>query len=398
MNILQIGTTDKKGGAAQVSWQIKKHLDSLGIANSMFVRDKYSDDKNVFRIPNRFPRLSKILKFILSDDISYSNSDWILGTEEYRKADIVHCHNLHGYYFNLETFKKMCNEKKVVWTFHDMWPITSHCSYTFEIEKLKNGFFVCPSRKIHPPILFKNDEKLKQTKTEIYKKSDFHIVTPSEWLLNLTKESVLKDKNMTLIYNGVDKEIFFKKEKNWSRTFFNLPQDKKIALFLSVGGLKNPFKGGKYFKKVAKKMVNGENLIFLSVGGDHKNIFRKDNVIFIPKTQRKEDLATIYSACDFLINPTLADNCPLNVIESLSCGLPIISFKTGGVPELVTDGLNGFISKYKDEDSLLDCCAKMLDLSKEELEKMSNNAIETSNKFDKNRMLEDYVDLYKTFI
>jgi glycosyltransferase involved in cell wall biosynthesis len=395
MNILQIGTTDKRGGAAQISWTIKQYLDKKGIKNSMFVRDKYSSDSTVFKIPNKIP---KIAKYILSNDIEYSNSDWILHTEEYKKANIIHCHNLHGYYFNLDTLHKMSLEKKIIWTFHDMWPLTSHCAYTFESNEINKGFFVCPSIKIHPPILFPNDINLINKKIEIYNKTDFHMIGPSQWMIDCVKKTILKDKPQTLIYNGIDKTQFKKHNKIESRKYLDLPLNKKIILCIADGGRNNPFKGGQYVDEMIKAYKENKEVLFVIVGGKNKKRLLKDNVLYVPRINIKEDLAKVYSSADALLNPTLADNLPTVVLESMTCGLPVISFKTGGVPEIIDHEINGYLVEYKNSQDLKTCIDIAINLRVEEYDYVSNQAMIKASQFTQEKMLEGYMNLYNKIV
>ncbi|NCS99019.1 glycosyltransferase [Candidatus Parcubacteria bacterium] len=394
MNILQISTTDNKGGAAGIAWSIKKYLDKNGIKNSMFVRDKYSDEQNVFKIPNKFLTLSKIFKYILSNDIEHSNSDWILKTKEYKEADIIHCHNLHGYYFNLETLYKMSLEKKIVWTFHDMWPITSHCAYTFDSREVKNGFFTCPSRKIYPPILFNNDENLIKKKEAIYNKANFHIVCPSKWILNSVDRTVLKYKEKTLIYNGINLSEFQKYNKEESRKKLELPLDKKIILFIASGGKKNPFKGSEFVDELASEYKDNSEIIFLVAGSNNKKRKTKNNILFMPKIKEKELLSRLYSSADVLLNPTLADNLPTVILEAFACGLPVVTFNTGGTPEIVKHSVNGYIAKYKNIKQLKGYIDIFIKIPQDEYNQFSENALRKSFEFNQEKMFKSYINLY----
>src|SRR3989344_725317 len=128
LNILQISTYDNKGGAAKVAWMLKQELEKHGHTTSMFVKHKLSTASNVYQIPNNF--LQRLLSVAFASDLDFFQSNHILQTEQYRKADIIHCHNLHGYYFNLTTLQKMAQEKTVIWTLHDEWAITPHCDHS----------------------------------------------------------------------------------------------------------------------------------------------------------------------------------------------------------------------------------------------------------------------------
>lgn len=397
MNILQVSTTDNKGGAASIAWNLKEFFDREGIGNSMFVRDKYSDDPNVFQIPNTFPKLSKVAKFVLSNDIEYSNSDYILETEQFKKADIVHCHNLHGYYFSLDTLRKMAKMKKIVWTFHDMWPITSHCSHTFGSEEIESGFFVCPSKDIYPSILFSNEKNLIKRKGEIYRETDFHIVTPSDWLGELAKRSVLKDKPLSVIYNGIDTSIFYPRDKVSARKTLDLLPDKKIILSLTKGGKENPFYDSRSLDIVAKSFSGRKDIVFLNVGGQKAK--RSGNTIFLPRVSDKNMLAELYSASDVFLNPTLADSFSLVSAEAMACGVPVVSFKIGGVPEIVEHGMTGYLANYRDPASLERCLEEVFTLSADALNAMSAASVaRVRDLFQQETMRASYMRLYNNIL
>src|SRR3989344_543896 len=183
MNILQINTVDKKGGAAKVAYSLKQELEKRGHTTSMCVGRKYSDENNIKLLNDVRSVSDKVrrkLAYWLANDIDVFFSDHILKTEEFKKADIVHCHNLHSNYFNLRTLEKISHIKPVIWTFHDMWPITANCAHSFNGELKKNGFFTCPSLDIYPPIAWPNEKYLEKRKNNIYTKSNFHIITPSK--------------------------------------------------------------------------------------------------------------------------------------------------------------------------------------------------------------------------
>src|SRR3989338_4442165 len=170
MRILQINTIDKRGGAAKVSYSLKKELEKRGHETSMFVGRKYSDEKNIKLLNDVSSFSNKVrrkLSYWLANDIDVFFSDHILKTEEFKKADIVHCHNLHSNYFNLRTLEKISRIKPAIWTFHDMWPITAHCAHSFDGNLKKNGFFACPSLDIPPAIAWHNEKYLEKRKNKI---------------------------------------------------------------------------------------------------------------------------------------------------------------------------------------------------------------------------------------
>ncbi len=394
MNILQINTTDIRGGAAQVTYGLKEGLEKLGHQTSMFVGQKDSQDENVFVLNDKKSfgqRIRKRLSYYLANDIDPFSSDKIIKTEQFKKADIVHCHNLHGYYFNLNTLKKISRLKPVVWTFHDMWPITAHCAHTFDCG-VKNGFFQCPSLDIPIPIKWRNEKYLENKKREIYEHSKFHIVVPSLWLKQKVEKSLLKDKPITLIYNGIDTDIFKSFPKDEARQELNLPLDKKIVLSVIKKGQSNPWKGADYVKQIIDKWRENKNVIFACVGGGDYDF---PNVINIPFIRDAQELAKYYSAADMLLYPSIADNCPLVVLEARACGLPVVSFETGGIPELVEHEKTGYIAKYRDVDDLNYNLNRLIEADNQRVEEIRKKSIDRVRQmFTLNLMVDKYLQLY----
>jgi hypothetical protein len=205
MNILQIGTTDIVGGAGKVSWTLKQSLEAAGHTTPMYVVDKRSDDASVHTIPRVW--WQKYASVLLATDQLY-DTNWLLSTPEYQAADIVHCHNLHGRYFNLQTLQKMSTEKPVVWTLHDEWAITPHCAYTLEGTERTHYFFACPSTRTEPWVLFNNDARMCAFKRSVYESSQLTVVTPSRWLGDRVATTPLGQQPQRHIPNGIDTKIF----------------------------------------------------------------------------------------------------------------------------------------------------------------------------------------------
>lgn len=390
MNILIIGTTDNLGGAAKVSWMIKEALQKEGHEVSMLVADKRSDDPKVKIIPRQTWR--KYLGFLLATD-DFLNTDWILDTEEFKNADIVHCHNLHGRYFNLSTLQKMSQIKPVIWTLHDEWAITPHCAYTMEGKNIKNGLYVCPNISIPPRILWNNTSYLSWRKKKIYENAKLYIVTPSEWLLERVKKTCLGSHDIRLIHNGIDIDTFKKSDKREAREKLGLPQDKKIILFLANDAKMNTWKGPTYTLEVFKKLEE-PSAILLSVGNlsHHEST---NNIIYRGEIKDKSEIALYYSAADVLLFTSIAENFPLVILEAMSVSLPIVSFDVGGVKEVLEHKKHGFISPYKDIEGLIDGIKWIFSLSENDRDKMGIEAAKKVEKcYSSSHMINQYILLY----
>jgi len=400
MNILQINTIDKKGGAAKVASSLKQELGKRGHTTSVFVGRKYSDENNIKLLNDAHSVSGKIrrkLAYWLANDIDIFSSDHILKTPEFKNADIVHCHNLHSNYFNLVTLEKMATIKPVVWTFHDMWPITAHCAHSFDGKLKKSGFFSCPSLDIYPPIAWHNEKYLENKKAKIYSNSNFHIVTPSKWLAEKIGQSILKNKPLSVIYNGIDTNIFkpLRSDLNKLRSDLGLPTDKKIILSV-VKKRDDPWKGWPFIVEIAEQFKDSKDIIFINIGriaGDGSNL------LGIPPVSEEEILAKYYSAADILLYPSIADNCPLVVLEAMTCGLPVVSFNTGGIPELVEHKTNGYIAEYKNTNDLKVGIEYLLNLSSQEIEKMGKDSItKIKSSFTLDKMAGQYINLYRQLL
>ncbi len=395
MNVLIIGTTDILGGAAKVSWEIKSALEKRGDKVSMFVADKRSDDKNVHVIPRY--KWQKYLGYLLATDSLFS-TDWILDTNEFKEADIVHCHNLHGRFFNLKTLEKMSKQKPVVWTLHDEWALTPHCAYTLEGKEMKNGLYVCPSKKTEPKILWDNTKKLAAYKNNIYKNTPLHIVTPSKWLQDRTNMTILKEQGVCLIPNGINTGVFTQGDKQTARQKLNLPTDKKIVMFLATAGKANTWKGWKYTNEVIKQYKDRDDILFLNVG----NLVEEEpetNIEYRGHISEESELALYYQAADALLFTSIAENFPLVILEAMSCGLPIVAFNVGGVPEVVSHLHTGFIAQYKNSTEIKEGLEWVLALSTEQSTEVSATAAALiKENYDVSKMTDDYLSLYNEIL
>ena len=402
MKVLFIGTADIAGGAALLADSLAGSLSSkYGVETQFLVSEKFSDKKNVIQTRSKqawffekcFDKFLNLFGFQYYF-IPISSAKILKEARKYA-PDLIHLNNLHGGYFQINLLPKLSKIAPVVWTFHDMFPITGHCTHSFECEKWKTGCGNCERLDIYPSIKKDRTNALWNYKNKIYNSADFTIVTPSLWLKKCVEESFLKNKVVRLIYNGINLETFKKTDKAETRNELGLPQDKKIVLFSANGGVKNPFKGGNFVFQAFEKLKNRKDILFLNIGG--KNEEKSANWLDFGYVKEPQTMAKLYSAADVYLFPTLADNCPLTAIESLACGLPVVTFETGGVPEIVENNKTGFVVEYKNGEMLSSALKKLLD-DDDLRQKMSENAVEASKKFAKERMTQEYFELYKKII
>lgn len=394
-NILFINHYDRRGGAAKVCYRIFESLGKKGPGKNILVKRKFFPHPDV----NEFPDID-------SDDQRYltafqENEGWldifhyssfnIKRLREFQKADVVHLHNLQKEYFSLLALPEITCLKPVIWTLHDMFSFTGHCSHSYECSRWETGCGNCPHLTIEPKVHKDHTDLLWNLKKIIYAYSDFTVVCPSNWLKAKLERSILKDKEIKLIYNGVDESVFKNHDKRKARKHLNLPQDKLVLLFVAYGGLETKIKGAHLIQHVLERLPR-ENVLFLSIGNVTAN---PGYLKALPYIDDEKQLAYYYSAADLFIYPSLADNCPLVVLESLSCGTPVITFNTGGIPELVGHEETGYIAEYNNITDLtkgLEYYMKNPRL----LKKMGKNARESILKrFTLREMIKKYLQLYE---
>lgn len=250
--------------------------------------------------------------------------------------DIIHLHNLHGYYLNIEMFfdylKK--NNQKIIWTLHDCWPFTGHCAY-FDFagcDKWITQCEKCVQKKEYPKSIFVDNSYNNYTiKRKLFAGlEDMVIVTPSEWLKGLVKVSFLKEYPIKVINNGIDiKQFIYLKSDLRKR--YHIGQKKVI---LGVASVWNQRKGLEFFLELAQKLNNNYQIVLIGLN-DKQLSAMPSNIIGIKKTESIKNLAEWYSTADVFVNPTLEDNYPTTNLEAQACGTPAITFRTGGSIESV---------------------------------------------------------------
>ena len=302
-----------------------------------------------------------------------------------RNADIIHLHHTGEGYLSLEGLKKLFNlGKPVVWTLHDMWPFTGGCHYSGTCLEFLERCSFCQYLK-NPS---KRDMSTKQfvMKKSIYHNADLHLVACSKWIRALSSESsLLRDKEVAVIPNPIDVDIFKPGDKRESRKKLGLPQDKLLLLF-DAEEASDMRKGARYLVEALKILVDSfpvfkekvEIMVFGKISGrDREAIPVNIHNLKHGDTRR---MISIYTAADIFVLPSLQDNFPNAVLESMACGTPVVAFSTGGIPEMIRHHHNGFLAESKNALNLSTGIYETLFLS--DIEKMGINA--------RKKVLEEY--------
>lgn len=318
--------------------------------------------------------------------------DWI----EVNKPDIIHLHNIHGYFLNYEVLFKYLQKTEIpiVWTLHDFWPITGHCTYFDHIgcERWKTCCRKCPQKGAYPKtILFS-----RANKNFLLKKSCFtsikrmEIISVSKWEESLLQESFLAKYPIRTIYNGVDTNIF-KYRKSLKRESLGLI-GKKVLL-----GVASPWserKGFSDYLKLRSKLDNNYSIIMIGLS---KEDIRKlpEGIIGIEKIADQIELAEYYSMADIVLNLSSQETFGMTTIEAMACGIPIIVYNKTASPELITKE-TGKIVCFGDIEGLVTAIEEIINKGVRIYRKSCRQRV--LDIFDKDKCFEKYIQLYNSLI
>lgn len=277
---------------------------------------------------------------------------------EVTQADVIYIHWALNGFLNLKSIEQLAKLNKPIIVFmHDMWNISGGCHYSFECNKYETGCYNCqmfPGDK-------ENDLSTKgfKKKLKLYSKfNNLYFVSPSKWLYDCAKKALLtKDKPLFYIPNVLDNTLFKPFDKNIAKKILNIDSNETVVAFGAVS-VNSPYKGWPYLQKaleLLKQDKNFENILVLIFGsGYNKQI--ADSIPFKIKFMGnlRDEYSTmfVYNAADVFIVPSLADNQPTTVQESLACGTPVIGFNIGGIPDMIEHKKNGYLAEYKNAEDV----------------------------------------------
>jgi glycosyltransferase involved in cell wall biosynthesis len=374
MKVLLINTFDR-GGAGSACLRLHHALLKNGIDSTLLTLNKTRQDiKNHLcyeelnisnyrllstKLRHNFKKLilSKKLKSInqLKNKASLETDYFSSIQTQYRiekwsnieSFDVIHLHWVSDF-VNWKTFFNSPNIKNIVWTLHDLNPFTGGYHYS-------NGYQGYIEYDHSPPFLKESiapNYAYKQLieKIKILKNKRLIIVPLSNWLMNCSKKSTLfKHYSHYLIPNSVDTDIFKPKNQNQARKILGLPETTKIILFVS-DNIKKKRKGFEYLLK-ALRMMDTKSVTLCCVGN---NMESNDNLYSFGHIDDETQMSLIYNAADIFVLPTIEDNLPNVVVESLCCGTPVIGFKIGGMTDMIQSGINGILCDEINSQSLSD--------------------------------------------
>lgn len=387
MKVVQINHFSYKA-AGSIMFNLHKAMLSQGIESYVaWGRGRKAENKHEYYMNDETGVKIHALYTRLTDRTGFASTKstriliaWLEGI----KPDIVHLHCIHGYYINIKLLFEYLRSKsiKVIWTQHDCWAFTGHCAYfdAAGCDKWITGCEKCGQLKTYPKSITDSSKENWDDKKRLFTGLNATLVTPCNWLENMIKRSFLNEYPVSVIYNGIDTNVFHRvksdfKEKN------KIGADKKVIL--GVASEWTERKGLRDFIKL-EEMINNHWKIVL-VGLSKKQLKEiPAGIIGIERTNNVSELVEIYSSADVFFNPTYEDNFPTTNIEAIACGTPVITYKTGGCPEAVKSN-DGFVVDKGGLQEVVDV------LTSKQLLRIDTGL---DKQFTKENMIKEYLRLY----
>jgi glycosyltransferase involved in cell wall biosynthesis len=376
MRLLMVNTIDQGGGAERVLGDLRHGLNRLGIDVRTAVGRKLGSDPDVFALKERplnprhgialalercmapfagrMPGPQYVLMATHFFGLPQRFRDWQAGRECFvypasdalmasapREFDLIHAHNLHGDYFNLAALARASRSVPVIITMHDEWLMTGHCAYALGCERWQSGCGQCPHLDSYPAIRRDATHENLDRKHEIYRDLRAVVVTPSRWLLERARKSVLADAmiDSLVIPNAVNLETFAPGDRIAARRRMGWPQDARILVFAASGGAGNRFKDIDTIRAAVGLLARdsrsrGREIIFVFLGAREppaaREGYRELSVRILDNPLR---VADVYRAADVYLHAAHSDNFPTSILEALASSCPVVATAVGGIPE-----------------------------------------------------------------
>ena len=416
MRILLLNTSELTGGAAIACNRLMHALNASGCEAKMLVRDKQTNDPDVVSINNgKIKQLLNKWRFYWERGVIFLHNHFsrkdlfrvsIANTGNdisqhplVKEADIIHLHWVNQGFLSLRDIEKLTQlGKPIVWTMHDMWPCTGGCHHSRECNNYQtqchNCFYLLEGTN-------KKDLSCRtfQRKLLLFAKADIHFVTCSQWLCKRAETSALfANQSCISIPNPINISLYHPNERASARTALGLPIDEMKLVLFGSAKITDERKGIHYMIEACKKIAANDksNRIGLVV-------FGAQSTSMVGATPMKtypleylsnfKDIVNLYNAVDVFVTPSLEENLPNTIMESMACGTPCVGFKTGGIPEMIDHKQNGYIAEYQDAEDLARGIRYVLEEA--DYEQLSRNARQKVEQcYAESVVAKKYMELY----
>lgn len=361
LSVVHFSTADIIGGSARSAYRIHEGLRSRGHRSRMLVGYKASVDPDVAtvsghswlqladRVTDKFTAAVGAQYLWLPSSHRVVRHPWLRG------ADVIQLYNTHGGYFSQWLLPRLAAMAPLVWRLSDQWAMTGHCAYSGDCQRWLDGCGACPALSAYPPLGRDTTAALFHRKRELYRQSPMTIVAPSSWIRNLAAQSPLLGQfPIVQVPNGLDGREFFPRDRLAARATLGLPAERRIILFSAHVLDHNPRKGGELLIAALNRRPPppGTILALMGEGGETWIDRVPCEVRLLGFCREAEAMATCYAAADIVAVPSVLENLPNTLIESLACGRAVVAVDSGGMKDGIRHGGTGYLARAGDTDDL----------------------------------------------
>ena len=408
MRILIVNTSERTGGAAVAASRLMMALNNNGVKAKMLVRDKETDTLTVVGLPkspmNRwrflwerlviFFRLQLQRRHLFEVDMANVGAD-ITKLREFQEADVIHLHWINQGMLSLGGIRQILRSgKPVVWTMHDIWPATAICHVTLGCRHFTTQ--CCHCRLLPGGGADKDfSTTVWQRKRRLMDEGTIYFVACSHWLESEAKKSaLLKGQKVTSVPNPIDTHIYKKGNRQEARQRLGLPLDRKLILFASQR-VTNENKGMSYLIEACRQLTDIPQLGVIILGGHAEEVVDQLPLEAYPLGYINDErrIVDVYHAADVFVLPSLSENLPNTIMESMACGVPCVGFRVGGIPEEIDHKKNGYVAEYANADDLARGIRWIL--SEADYGQLSEQAIhKVAHNYSQRSVASQYIEVY----
>lgn len=362
VKVLHVWKTDFHGGGggAIAMYRLHSELRKMGVDSRILCDTKTTTDPYSIKTSKKraLTYIERKLRHITSkfglNDINIISSFNIKKHPEVQSADVVHLHGIHGF-INYLSLPGLTRGRKVVFTLHDMWAYTGHCAFSYDCKRWQIGCGKCPYLNNYPAITHDNTRLEWKLKKWVYDRSDLNIISLSSQQYEEVKQSLLKRFKVYHIPNGVNTDVLEPLDSEKCRRMLGIPGNKTVLMTAALN-MGQPNKGGDLLVNSLNGLPDSlkHKLVLLTLGDGGRELGEKTeiSVIGLGRIYNDRLKAILFSAADIFISPSRAESFGLVVLESMACGTPVVSFRVGGLKDLVCHGESGYLAELEDVQDL----------------------------------------------
>lgn len=368
MKILHLNDSDLDGGAAKAAYRLHQGLQTAGHQSHLLVRTKASANSSVLKQKNIATKLGpsiSSLPLMLSKHRPIAQfspqfslpwmSNQALRCMQASTPDIVHLHWICNGYLAIESLRHF--QQPLIWTLHDMWPLTGGCHYSQQCTRYTQTCGGCPLlNSTNPSDL---SYSILQRKAKAWQPLNLTLIAPSQWIASCAQQSALfRRSRITIIPHGLDTTVYKPLDQAFARQVLNLPRHRPLILFGASSGVTTDARKGFEHLQAALKIIKTTGqcpqaeVIIFGISKPAQPLDTELPTHYLGKLHDDSTLALVYAAADVMVVPSQQETFGQTAAEALACGTPVAAFDVTGLKDVVDHQQDGYLARPFDNKDL----------------------------------------------